>query len=597
MWNLVFLFTGLIFIILLLVIFLSRPKIKTKENKMFLILSVLNLIGYIIEIALQIFVRKVGNDSIFGIVLSKIYIMYIFVWFSIFSIYTFLISNSSGKLSDYSYKIIKYTHITAIILGIIGIGIMPIEKYYSNGEMYTYGMSVNFLKIMLGVYIIIWIFRLLLNFRTIKEKKYYSIIITILLLFANIVFQSINPAILIATFTMTYTCYIIFFTIENPDIRMAKELAFANEQIKRKKDNTINVLNDLSSKLQNSLSKLETFGYKKTDINNVEEMAKDLKYIKKYCINFVDKVNGLIDISKINSGDITINEDEYETKNFIDEIEKLINKKLIIKRGKLPSVLYGDKGKIKQVIILMYKYLSSKGNIDVELDYVVVGRFCKLKFNFVSNDIDIHNYIYGIKNYGIKDDNFVFYEKKDNIEYDKIMKIISLIDAGTEINGYKDGSNELVLSIYQKIKNPYKVLEEKEENKGIKVRYFNLSSKRILLVDDGINNIREMLLLLKPYKVSVDVAKNFDDLRKYLVSNKTYDLIFIDDVIYGVDSEEYSVEMYERLTGYNSFKTIIMLSNDKEKNISEYLGKGYVDYIIKPLNKRNINEVLKKHLK
>lgn len=597
MWNLVFLFTGLIFIILLLVIFLSRPKIKTKENKMFLILSVLNLIGYIIEIALQIFVRKVGNDSIFGIELSKIYIMYIFVWFSIFSIYTFLISNSSGKLSDYSYKIIKYTHITAIILGIIGIGIMPIEKYYSNGEMYTYGMSVNFLKIMLGVYIIIWIFRLLLNFRTIKEKKYYSIIITILLLFANIVFQSINPAILIATFTMTYTCYIIFFTIENPDIRMAKELAFANEQIKRKKDNTINVLNDLSSKLQNSLSKLETFGYKKTDINNVEEMAKDLKYIKKYCINFVDKVNGLIDISKINSGDITINEDEYETKNFIDEIEKLINKKLIIKRGKLPSVLYGDKGKIKQVIILMYKYLSSKGNIDVELDYVVVGRFCKLKFNFVSNDIDIHNYIYGIKNYGIKDDNFVFYEKKDNIEYDKIMKIISLIDVGTEINGYKDGSNELVLSIYQKIKNPYKVLEEKEENKGIKVRYFNLSSKRILLVDDGINNIREMLLLLKPYKVSVDVAKNFDDLRKYLVSNKTYDLIFIDDVIYGVDSEEYSVEMYERLTGYNSFKTIIMLSNDKEKNISEYLEKGYVDYIIKPLNKRNINEVLKKHLK
>lgn len=592
MWNLVFLFTGLIFIILLLVIFLSKPKIKTKENKMFLILSVLNLIGYIIEIALQIFVRKVGNDSIFGIELSKIYIMYIFVWFSIFSIYTFLISNSSGKLSDYSYKIIKYTHITAIILGIIGIGIMPIEKYYSNGEMYTYGMSVNFLKIMLGVYIIIWIFRLLLNFRTIKEKKYYSIIITILLLFANIVVQSINPAILIATFTMTYTCYIIFFTIENPDIRMAKELAFANEQIKRKKDNTINVLNDLSSKLQNSLSKLETFGYKKTDINNVEEMAKDLKYIKKYCINFVDKVNGLIDISKINSGDITINEDEYETKNFIDEIEKLI-----IKRGKLPSVLYGDKGKIKQVIILMYKYLSSKGNIDVELDYVVVGRFCKLKFNFVSNDIDIHNYIYGIKNYGIKDDNFVFYEKKDNIEYDKIMKIISLIDAGTEINGYKDGSNELVLSIYQKIKNPYKVLEEKEENKGIKVRYFNLSSKRILLVDDGINNIREMLLLLKPYKVSVDVAKNFDDLRKYLVSNKTYDLIFIDDVIYGVDSEEYSVEMYERLTGYNSFKTIIMLSNDKEKNISEYLGKGYVDYIIKPLNKRNINEVLKKHLK
>lgn len=235
MWNLVFLFTGLIFIILLLVIFLSKPKIKTRENKMFLILSIINLIGYIIEITLQIYVRKCGIEYFTVTPLSKLYLIYIFAWFSIFSIYTFLISNSSGKLSDYSYKIIKYTHITGVVLGTVGISIMPIEKYYSNGEMYTHGMSVEFLKIMLGVYIAIWIIRLLSNFKVVKEKKYYSIIITILLLFANIVVQTINPAILIATFTMTYTCYIIFFTIENPDIRMAKELAFANEQLKAKK--------------------------------------------------------------------------------------------------------------------------------------------------------------------------------------------------------------------------------------------------------------------------------------------------------------------------------------------------------------------------
>lgn len=597
MWNLVFLFTGLIFIILLLVIFLSKPKIKTRENKMFLILSILNLIGYIIEIALQIYVRKCGIEYFTVTPLSKLYLIYIFAWFSIFSIYTFLISNSSGKLSDYSYKIIKYTHITGVVLGTVGISIMPIEKYYSNGEMYTYGMSVEFLKIMLGVYIAIWIIRLLSNFKVVKEKKYYSIIITILLLFANIVVQTINPAILIATFTMTYTCYIIFFTIENPDIRMAKELAFANEQLKSKKDNTTDVLNDLSNKLQNSLSKLETFGYKKTDTSSVEEMAKDLKYIKKYCINFVDKVNGLIDISKINSGNLTLNKDEYETKNFIIEIENLINKNIKVKKGKLPSVLYGDKKKIEQIIVLIYKYLSKKGNIDVELDYVIVGRFCKLKFNFISNDIDIHDYMYGNRGYGIRNNDFIFYEEKDNVEYDKIMKLIPLVEANTSFNSYKDGYNELVLSINQRAINPYKALEQKEINKGINVRYFNLSSKRILLLDDGINDIREMLLLLKPYKVNVDVAKNFNDFENYLASNKTYDLIFIDDVIYGASDDDYSVDIYERLAGYKNFKSIIMLSNDKKENINEYLSKGYVDYLIKPLNKKNINEALKKYLK
>lgn len=596
MWNLVFLFTGIIFIILLLVIFLSKPKLKTKENRMFLILSILNLIGYIIEIALQILVRQVGNGLVFGIELSKVYIMYIFVWFSIFSIYTFLISNSSGKLSDYSYKMIKYTHITAAVLGVIGIGLMPIEKYYANGEMYTYGMAVNFLKVMLGVYIFIWIIRLLCNFKTIKEKKYYSIIITILLLFANIVVQSINPTILIATFTMTYTCYIIFFTIENPDIRMAKDLAFANEQLKSKKDNTLEVLNTLSNRLQNSLSKLETFAYKKTDTKNTEEMKKDLRYIKKYCINFVDKFNGLIDISKITSGNLTINEDEYETNNLIEEIKNITSKDMIIRKDKLPRVLYGDKDMIKQVVILIYNYLSSKGNIDIKLDYVTAGNLCKLKFNFITKDIDISDYICKTKEYAVKDNSFTFYENKDNIEYDKIMSLISLLELDTDIIRHNN-ENKLILSINQKIRSPYKILEEKENNRNIKVRYFDLSNKRILLLDDSTKDIREMLLLLAPYKVKVDVAKDFYDFKNYLNSNKTYDLIFVDDIIYNAKDRKFSIELYGKLTGYDSFKSIIMLPYDKEEDINKYLTEGYTDYIIKPLNKKNVNEILKKYLK
>lgn len=596
MWNLVFLFTGLIFIILLLVIFLSKPRIKTKENRAFLILSILNLIGYIIEIVLQIYVRQCGIEYFTISTLSKLYIIYIFVWFTIFSIYTFLISNKCGRLSDYSYKIIKYTHITGVILGTIGICIMPIEKYYLNGEMYTYGMSVTFLKIMLGIYILVWTIRLLFNFKAIKEKKYYSIIITILLLLANIIVQSINPSILIATFTMTYTCYIIFFTIENPDIKMAKELAFANEQLKNKKDNTLYILNDLSNKLQSSLSKLETFGYKKIDTKNKEEMEKDLKYIKNYCIKFVDKVNGLIDISKVNTGNLTVNESVYETENMLDEIDKLVNKKINVNKEKLPLTLYGDKEKIKELVISIYKYLSSKGNIDIKLDYVKAGRFCKLKFYFISNDITIEDYIYNIKDYEYKDDNFIFYDSKDNILYDKIRKLVSLINAKIDVINHKN-SNELILSLNQRINNPYKLLEEKEENKGIKVRYFNLSTKRILLVDDGVNDIREMLLLFKPYKVSVDVAKDFDDVKRYLSSNKTYDLILVDDVIYNTNEEDYQVKQYRYYASYDNFKSIIMLSKDNNKNINKYTEYGYDDYIIKPLNKKKINNLLKKYLK
>ena len=52
------------------------------------------------------------------------------------------------------------------------------------------------------------------------------------------------------------------------------------------------------------------------------------------------------------------------------------------------------------------------------------------------------------------------------------MKLIELIDAKIEVRTNKDKSNELILSINQRIKHPYKSLEEQNENIGVKVKYF-----------------------------------------------------------------------------------------------------------------------------
>lgn len=534
---------SLFYVVFLSVAYFKKIKMNTLENKIFKRIIISNICGLALHLILFCMMTFVGTSSIYTIIISKLYLVYLITYMSLFTVYTFVISAKNRNFLEDNFKKIMVCIILIIILIASFIFYLPIEFHNEPSKMYSFGAAIELVYIFGFLTIGFNVMFLLRNIKRALSKEYYPLLLYFALGLMTTIVQYKYPYIQLITAKDSFIIFLMYLTIENPDIRMAKELAFANEQVKRTKDNTIDVLNDLSSKLQNSLSKLETFGYKKTDANNVEEMVKDLKYIRKYCIDFVDKVNGLIDISKINSGNLSINKDEYETKNFIIEIERLINKEIKVKRKKLPRVLYGNKEKIKQIIVLLYKYLSNKGNIDVELDFVIAGRFCRLKFNFVSNDIDIHSYIYGNNNYGVKDDNFVFYEEKDNIEYDKIMKLISLVDANTKVYSYKDGYNELSLSINQRIINPYKALEQKEINKGINVRYFNLSSKRILLVDDGINDIREMLLLLKPYKVNIDIAKNFKDLQKYLISNKTYDLIFIDDVIYGANPENYSVEM------------------------------------------------------
>lgn len=102
MWNLVFLFTGMFFIFLLLCIFLSKEVVENKENKTFKLIAVFNLIGYISEISLQLSIRGLGADNIVAIVLAKVYLVIIFIWFSIFSIYTFIIGLNKDNEEKYN---------------------------------------------------------------------------------------------------------------------------------------------------------------------------------------------------------------------------------------------------------------------------------------------------------------------------------------------------------------------------------------------------------------------------------------------------------------------------------------------------------------
>lgn len=588
---------SLFYVTVLSVVYFKKMKLNTLENRIFKRIIISNICGLLLHLILFCMMCFIGIDNIYTIIISKLYLVYLITYMTLFTIYTLIISTKNRTFLEENFRKIIIGGILIITIVSLFIFYLPIEFHNESSKMYSFGPSVELVYIF-GFLIIG--FNVVLLFKNIKRalnKEYYPLLFYFTLgLLASIV-QYKYPYVQLITSIHSFIIFLMYLTIENPDIRMAKDLAYAKEVAEKSNNNTIKVLDDLERKLQSSLSKLETFGYKKTDTKNTLEMEKDLKYIKKYCINFVDKINGLIDINKITSGNLKINESEYETNNLIKELENILSKEIIIKKEKLPLTLYGDKDKIKQTILLIYKYLSSKGNTEVKLDYLLAGRFCRLKFHFTTNDIELYDYIYDVKDYKNRDNNYIFYDNKDNIEYDKIIKLLSLIEASTEIKTNKDKSKELIISIDQRIKSPYVLVEEQEENKGIKVRYFNLSNKRILLLDNSSKNIREMLLLLKPYKVNIDIARNLDNLKEYLSSNKTYDLIFIDEVIYKKNKEDFSINQYKRFIGYIDFKSIIMISNDNIKFIDKYLNDGYTDYITKPINKKNINKVLKKHLK
>ena len=179
-----------------------------------------------------------------------------------------------------------------------------------------------------------------------------------------------------------------------------------------------------------------------------------------------------------------------------------------------------------------------------------------------------------------------------------INRLAKLINAKIEFVKNESNLNELVLSINQRIIDPYTVLENKTENIGLNVEYFDASKNRVLIVDNNGVNLKELLLLLRPYKIEVDISKTLDNLTEKLSGDKTYDLVLMDDIInnfgYTLEKENVIAKL-KRNAGYD-FKTIIMLSKSKESNTKKYLKSGYDDYIIKPVNKKNINYILNKYL-
>ena len=183
-----------------------------------------------------------------------------------------------------------------------------------------------------------------------------------------------------------------------------------------------------------------------------------------------------------------------------------------------------------------------------------------------------------------------FYKSKDfsikEIKVMKVLQVAKLLNASINL----EENEVLTVAIVQKTIDPYNVLEEKSSN----ITYFKASNKRVLLVSNIPNDIKKLNLLLKPYDVEIDISKTWENARNMLEDNKTYDLILIDEALPRI--EEFNMKSMKKFIGYN-FKCILMISKISTNDYSQYVKKNYDDVLVKPFNKNNINNLLKKYLK
>lgn len=592
--------TSLVYIVLLNIFYFSKEHISNLENRIYKYLLVSNVFGLLIELGCFYTVLHMDTIPIINVVVTKALLIYYLFFLAVYTYYVFVVAfnekNSNVENNNF-FRIVKFICVIGFIVFSAVEIVLPMEYYNDGTYVYSYGQSVKFLQLVLIVVMSLWLIIILKKIKNISVKKYLPILIFIALAAIGGAIQITYPYILLTTPIETLVIFLMYFTIENPDVKLIKELTLTNGLLEKEKDATINSMNILSSSIDNSLTKLLQFGNKKYD--NDEEFIREKEEIQKYSINLVNEVKGVIELSKIESGKYPLKNYKYDTKELFEEIEELFNIKASNDKIKITydidnnihPVLSGDDEKIKETLVSLYNTIMSNFEVkDIVLRLKVseLGLVSRMKFSMIIDN-------------GSSDKLDNYEDKLNGLEYNILKKLVKLQKIKFSVDNI-DNKLEFSLTINQRIERNYH--EVKTTNRSKKVEYFDLSNKNILLVDDNKDKINNLILLLEPYHINIVVAYDYLEFTNLLYGDNHYDLILLDDMM--PDTSEFywlnpdfigNVDIknkIKRMAGYNP-NVVVMLTNG---NILEEKYKTCkLDYILKPLDNSKLNKILRKYFK
>ena len=339
----------------------------------------------------------------------------------------------------------------------------------------------------------------------------------------------------------------------------------------------------------------------------VTDYARDIKTASE---SLLALVNDLLDISKMESGKMHLVEQEYDTQQFLREIIAMVRNRAEAKKlyfdldidETLPQRLYGDSGKIKQIVL---NILTNAVKYTDEGGFVLSVKITERNAVQVSVRISVKDTGSGIRE---EDLNKLFnaYERLEEVKNSNIQGTGLGLDISrqfAEMMGgklwcesvYGEGS-EFILTMKQKIVDETAIgvfLEESEEvaEGGYKPQFIAPDAD-ILVVDDTPMNLNVIKGLLKPTKVFVTTAKSGEECLEKIADND-FNVVLLDHMMPGLDGIETLEKI--RLT-HPDLPVYALTANATAGGEEFYRSKGFTGYLTKPVDIVAVEHAIMRHL-
>ena len=595
--NFQFQLLGLLVMLFLIIRYYSKVDNLTKETVIFRGILIGTYLGQLLYGASYIAISSGGQES-FYVKGYFLVLVFLFSLVTLYLIWSLLREKYQNKEEEFK-KILSWVYkVFWLMNGVSFLGIM-FSSIRAEGEFLRYcnGRVIEFFILF---YLIVQL--IFLSFSLVKKNRQRYVVmlglflLEVLLVFLQYHFRAVDILNSGTVFLVVY----LYLMSGNPMEKELETLKLERDYAMKNHFDKSSFLRNLSHEIRIPINTIDGFSQVILESDDMKEIKEDVLDIRSASKELIDIINGMIDLSIIESGKLEIIEENYNVYDMFDNISDLTKSKM---RGKevefvskietnIPEVLLGDAERISQVVLNLLtnsiKY-TQKGKIELLVDSVQSSTMCRLK-------IMVRDTGKGISSEDLEK----LFEQSSDSERKGLGLVISkhlveLMGGKLEVESDYGKGSLFTITIDQKI------VQEKELTEGKKkktIKPFVAKDKRILIVDDNKLNLKVAKKLLMPYQVQVVEASSGTECLDMLENDKEFDLILMDDLMPNMSGTE-CLDVLKKIQRVDGFyiPVVVLTANAIPGMKEKYMEVGFEDYLAKPIEKDELNRVLRKYLK